>query len=142
MYIELMSIQKIRWEPKYSVGVEQIDNQHKELIKTINMLIDVLGTIPTKEQLDVIIQRLIAYKRYHFVTEEKYFDEFKYEGSAEHKAKHKEFNDTVKRLIAESKEDSAILAYSLIDFLEDWLIDHLMTEDQKYVQCFHDHGLK
>jgi hemerythrin len=29
-----------------------------------------------------------------------------------------------------------------MDFLEDWLIDHLMTVDQEYETCFKNHGLK
>jgi hemerythrin len=33
-------------------------------------------------------------------------------------------------------------AFDLIDFLEDWLINHLLDMDQKYKKCFHDHGLK
>ena len=39
-------------------------------------------------------------------------------------------------------EPTIDFAFELVDFLEDWLINHLMTVDQKYVKCFHDHGLK
>lgn len=32
----------INWEPKYSVNVELIDNQHKSLVETINLLHDAM----------------------------------------------------------------------------------------------------
>lgn len=135
-------LNKLVWDDKYSVGVQIIDNQHKEMFKTINELIETLEGMPTKEQVDKIIESLIAYKKFHFATEEKYFAEFGYEGSADHMAKHQEFSKKLETLIAESKGDSVDLAFNLVDFLEDWLIDHLMVTDQKYVECFKSHGLK
>jgi hemerythrin-like metal-binding protein len=135
-------LNKLIWDEKYSVGVQIIDNQHKEMFKTINELIETLEYMPSKEQVDKIIESLIAYKKFHFATEEKYFAEFGYEGGDEHIAKHNEFSDKLEKLTVESKGDSVDLAFKLVDFLEDWLIDHLMITDQKYVECFKGHGLK
>lgn len=132
---------KLEWEEKYSVGVKLIDDQHKTMFETINRLIDVLQA-PTKELLDDIIKSLVDYKRFHFATEEQYFDQFDYERKEEHKAKHLEFNETLNKIEEESNHDSIVLAYKLVDFLEDWLINHLMIEDQKYVDCFRKNGLK
>ena len=137
-----MSGRKLIWDEKYSVGVRQIDDQHKMMFKTINELIDLLANMPTQEQVQKIIESLIAYKKYHFSTEEKYFDEFGYEGSQEHKTLHKEFSEKLEQMIKDSEGDAISLAFKLIDFLEDWLINHLMVIDQKYVACFREHGLK
>ena len=41
-----------------------------------------------------------------------------------------------------NKDDVTALAFELVDYLEDWLIDHLQTKDQEYKQCFLEHGLK
>ncbi len=131
----------IEWEEKHSVGVKLIDDQHKVLIDIVNTLIRILATTPTKEKIDEIISRLQDYKEFHFTTEEGYFKEFNYENTEEHIVKHKEFDTTIKRIISDSKGDSIVLAFSLVDYLEDWLISHFMTEDQKYVACFHEHGL-
>lgn len=136
-----MNTQKLEWEEKYSVGVKLIDDQHKHMFETINYLINILSSTPTKDQIDEIVTRLVEYKKYHFTTEEGYFNEFNYENKEEHIAKHKEFNANLEKLIADSNGDSIVLAFNLVDFLEDWLISHLMVEDQKYVACFHEHGL-
>lgn len=135
-------LNKLIWDDKYSVGVQIIDNQHKEMFKTINELIETLEGMPTKEQVDKIIESLIAYKKFHFATEEKYFQEFGYEGGADHIEKHKDFSLKLEKLMVESNGDSVDLAFKLVDFLEDWLIDHLMVTDQKYVSCFKSHGLQ
>jgi len=133
---------KLDWEEKYSVGVKIIDDQHKKMFDTINHLIDVLAGVPTKESVDGIVNELVLYKQYHFQTEEKYFDEFGYDGAEEHKAKHREFNTRLSSLVTESNGDSISMAFALVDFLEDWLLNHLMVIDQKYVPCFREHGLK
>jgi len=138
----IMDKPKLEWNEKYSVKVGLIDGQHKNLFNTINRLIDLLGGIPSKEQIDGIIQSLVEYKKDHFATEEKYFDEFNYQGAEEHKKKHREFNQKLEEIVQSNNENSLATAYKLADFLEDWLIDHLMTEDQKYITCFQEHGLR
>ena len=133
---------KIEWEEKYSVGVEEIDNQHKKMFAAINELLDSLEASNTNEHIENIIKSLVEYKMFHFATEEKYFKEFNYDGAEDHIAKHHEFNEKLKALQEKYPVYEPAFAYELIDFLEDWLIDHLMVVDQQYVKCFHDHGLK
>ena len=53
------------------------------------------------------------------------------------------FTEKLNQLKNGFKDDDVIaLAFGLIDFLEDWFLDHLANEDQKYAQCFKAHGLK
>jgi hemerythrin len=133
---------KLEWNDDLSVNVELLDNQHKYLIDIINKLIDYLGQNPEKEMLNSIIEDLILYKKTHFLTEEKYFEEFKFEGAAEHIDAHKYFNDHLVELQRQYSNDAIALGFALVDFLEDWLVEHLMTMDHKYIQCFNEHGLK
>ena len=137
-----MSTKKLEWEEKYSVGVEEIDNQHKRMFLVINELLDAINTNSTEESLEHIIESLIQYKKFHFATEEKYFSEFNFNGADEHIQKHKEFNDKLAILKEKYPTYNIEFAFELVDFLEDWLINHLLVVDQKYVQCFHDHGLE
>ena len=137
-----MSTKKLNWEDKYSVGVEEIDNQHKHMFSVINELLDAISNNNPEEHLGHIIESLVKYKIFHFETEEKYFDQFNFDGAEEHRIKHQEFNKKLGELKEEFPEYNIEFAFKLIDFLEDWLINHLMVVDQKYVKCFHDHGLK
>jgi hemerythrin-like metal-binding protein len=136
------NLNKLEWEDKYSVGVAEIDGQHKKMFDTINQLINVVSVNPTKEALVPIIEALVEYKEFHFATEEKYFKEFNYEGAKAHIGVHREFGEKLRNLREKYKDDAMSLTYGLVDFLEDWLLEHLMTKDQEYVECFRSHGLK
>lgn len=133
---------KLNWEDKYSVGVTIIDDQHKLLFKTINELIDLLHTNPTEVEIQKILGDIIEYKKKHFATEEGYFKEFNYVEADKHIAEHNMFTAKVEEIENKHKGDTLNLAYELIDYLEDWLIGHLMISDQKYVGCFKSNGLK
>ncbi len=133
---------KLEWEEKYSVGVKLIDDQHKMMFATINELLDAVNTSPTKEKLHGIIDQLIKYKKFHFATEERYFEEFNYENTKDHINRHNIFNLKLVEIQKKWGDNNLSLAFDLVDFLEDWLIDHLMTADQEYKECFKAHGLK
>ncbi len=138
----IAEIKKLEWEDKYSVGVTEIDDQHKRMFVVINELLDAIHTNTPAEHLGNIIDSLVKYKIFHFATEEKYFKEFNYEETETHIAEHHKFNERLTALKEKYPEPTIDFAFELVDFLEDWLINHLMTVDQKYVKCFHDHGLK
>ncbi|HWS49281.1 MAG TPA: bacteriohemerythrin [Candidatus Methanoperedens sp.] len=135
-------LKKIEWEEKYSVGVREIDEQHKLLIETINKLANVVASDPRKENLLSIIDSLINYKKIHFATEERYFEEFKFEGAEEHIAAHEVFGEKIRLIQEKNGDDIVALTYDLIDFLEDWFVEHMLTVDQEYKDCFMSHGLK
>jgi len=135
-------LNKLEWEEAYSVGVALIDEQHKMLIATINELLDVIDTKPTKEKTDSVINKLIQYKQFHFATEEKYFKEFNYKKTDEHIAKHRLFTKKITEIQNRSTDNYVALVYELIDFLENWFVDHLLHVDHEYIECFHQHGLR
>jgi hemerythrin len=137
-----MATKKLEWDDKYSVGVEEIDNQHKRMFSVINELLDAIADNSTEEHLGHIIESLVQYKIFHFETEEKYFKEFNYDGAEDHIDKHRVFNEKLVALKEKYPNYTIEFAFELVDFLEDWLINHLMVVDQKYVKCFHEHGLK
>jgi hemerythrin len=137
-----MATQKLEWDEKYSVGVVQLDDQHKRMFATINKLLEAISTNTPEVHLGEIIDELLKYKKFHFATEEEYFREFDYEGAEDHIAKHHDFNNKLMSLKEKYPEPTIEFAFELVDFLEDWLINHLMTVDQQYTKCFKEHGLK
>jgi hemerythrin len=132
----------LEWNEKYSVGVLEIDNQHKIMFAILNGLVDLVGTTPTKEKIRGVIGQLLEYKKFHFKTEEEYFKQFNYERTEEHIAAHNTFNLKLEEFQAHDGEDALALAFDVIDYLEDWFVEHLLTADQGYVECFKAHGLK
>ncbi|MEI6627209.1 MAG: bacteriohemerythrin [bacterium] len=137
-----MTTKKLEWEERYSVGVKLIDDQHKHLFAIINELLEAINTNTSKEKLKNIFNGLVEYKKFHFQTEEKYFKDFNYSGATEHIKEHEKFNASLTALKEKYPEDTTEVAFMLIDFLEDWLIDHIMNADQKYKACFISQKLK
>lgn len=130
------------WKDEYSVEVIEIDEQHKKLIQIINNLIDAISNTQIKKQIIIeTINNLIEYKKMHFETEEKYFHLFNYEGTLEHETAHNAFNERINTFQIKDGDDVISLAFDLVDYLEDWMIGHLMGMDKKYTRCFHEHGL-
>jgi hemerythrin len=131
----------IQWTDDLSVGVKEIDDQHKIFLSILNDLCNTSCSLHPALEVASILRQLTAYASFHFATEERYFDKFNYEFSAEHKEEHKKLLAKVaefdQRFITEG---DAILS-ELLDFLEDWLVDHLSGQDKKYTKCFQEHGL-
>ena len=132
----------LEWKEEYSVQVKEIDDQHKIFFGLIFKLFTAMNEKKTKEKLDGILSELIEYADYHFTVEEKYFIEFNYENKDEHITQHQGITKKVTDIRKRYSNNEVDISFELIDFMEDWLIGHVMDSDQKYVKCFKENGLK
>jgi hemerythrin len=135
----------ILWSNNFSVGVREIDEQHKKLVEILNELIAYASNDSACESknIDETIKKIVEYKTIHFGTEEKYFKQFSFEGTDEHIQKHRGFDQEVSGLLSNFQKDGEKnQLIELLDFMENWFTDHLLNMDQKYVQCFKKNGLK
>jgi len=131
----------IKWNDKMSVKVEEIDIQHKKLVDLLNALHEAMLNRQSKEALGKIISELVNYAAVHFKTEEKYFDQFGYPETEEHKKEHKDFVEKVLDFQKGYEEGRLMLSMDILNFLKDWLYNHIMGSDQKYSNFFNRHGL-
>lgn len=134
--------EEFKWKEEYSVQIRQIDDQHKKLVELIKRLYKAINEGNTEEKLEKILSELVEYSQYHFDTEESYFRKFDFDGADDHIKEHHKFEDKVATFNKKFKNHEAEISFELVDFLEDWLLDHLVVMDQKYVKCFKEHGLK
>lgn len=131
----------IKWDISYSVNVKEIDEQHQQFIQILNKLYESVSHGTEQKELKVILDELVKYTDLHFKTEEKYFDKFNYENSSEHKIEHAKLRKQVADFYKKFAEGKAEISVELLDFLEDWLVEHLDIQDKKYVECFNKNGL-
>ncbi|MDA2920205.1 bacteriohemerythrin [Desulfobacterota bacterium AH_259_B03_O07] len=132
----------ITWNDSMSVNVEEIDKQHQKLVQIINDLHDAMREGKEKEVLGNVLTRLIDYTSYHFSTEEKYFDKFGYPDSDPHKKEHRELLEQVLEFKKEFDEGKVLLTIELMNFLKNWLTNHMQGSDKKYGLFFNEKGLK
>jgi len=131
-----------QWEDKFSVGVQSIDNQHKELFRLINELLQAMKQGKASNITTQIIMDLEKYAVVHFQKEEFFFERFNYQGGAEHIREHQLFIQKVATLKAEIKTGKITITFELFNFLKDWIEHHIQEVDKAYSKCFNENGLK
>ncbi len=131
----------MKWSDDLSVQVSEIDGQHKNLIDLINTLHDAMLAKQGKQALSGIIDELAAYSVYHFKTEEKYMQNFKFTGYPAHKKEHEGFITKVDKFQNDFDEGKLGLSIEVMTFLRDWVVKHIKETDKMYVALFKENGL-
>jgi hemerythrin len=121
----------IDWSPNFSVGIAQLDDEHKQLIKMINTLHDAMKQGKGRQALLPLLDELTDYALNHFAHEESLMVQHKYPEYEQHKKIHADFA----KKISEYKKlhDQQLLsANQLLNILRDWLISHICNTDKMY----------
>ena len=132
----------IEWEEKYSIGISIIDEEHKELIRIMNAAIVAKQHNSNIEDISKLLKELTVYALNHFSTEESYMVEFNYPEFQYHKEEHHDFSNKVIEYCIRVIEVDCHVANEILEYLKQWLINHIQITDKKYVECFKKNGLK
>jgi hemerythrin len=123
---------ELRWTPYLAVGINTIDNQHKELFDRFNRLMDAIAYGDAKEELASIIVFLGDYVVTHFGTEEKMMDRYSYPSSTAHKAQHaifvRDFASAKSQLLTSGANIE--LTADTVNKLAEWLVNHIGRVDK------------
>jgi hemerythrin len=137
-----MKMALIQWDNTFSVNVAEIDQQHQKLVALINNLNDAMKLGKGKDILVKIIDELTDYSGNHFAFEEKYFDKFGYPAAASHKLEHTNFVKKVTEFKNGFNSGQVALTIEVMNFLRDWLKNHIQGIDKQYSSFFNEKGLK
>jgi hemerythrin len=121
----------ILWSDKLSVGNAEIDAHHNGLIQIVNQLHDAVRTGKGDVELGEILDKLINYTGYHFSYEESLMKPGEFAGTASHVAEHQALLVQVLDLQAKFKKGQTGLSIRVINFLKDWLTNHILGEDKR-----------
>jgi hemerythrin-like metal-binding protein len=119
------------WDPKYSVGHPDIDEQHKQLFKMAEDLHMAMLEGRGKEALGGLFSRLVTYTRHHFANEERIMRENAYPGYVQHHLEHEKLTQQVLDMQKRVATGKATVTMELMQFLSDWLRNHIQVNDQK-----------
>ena len=135
-------MEKIIWQKGYSVGIAEMDAQHQKLIAMINNLIAEQKNVTAPETIAELLTGMMDYTREHFRAEEYIMSEYGYDKKDEHVKLHEEFIRKTLEFYATTDIGPNILSVALLEYLQTWLIDHILKEDMKYKAFFQSRGIK
>lgn len=125
------------WSSDLSIGIEAIDNQHKELFQRFASLRWALRNGQGRAALLKTVNFLEEYVDVHFNAEEALMQQYNYPGLSEQKKEHeaflRDFLDFKEKLSAMETEGefTAFLAIEFERRLSAWLVAHIGQVDKK-----------
>ncbi len=114
-----------------SVGVNDMDDEHRKLIDLMNILAE---SVQRKEPFIALrgrVAQLVAYTRKHFADEEAYMAKIAFPGLAVHKRIHERLLEQLGELSAKAEKAQAY-GDDLLVFLKTWLTAHIRGVDRQY----------
>ncbi len=122
----------LTWSIRYSVGVKSMDAQHTVLFGFLNDLHDAMMKGQAQKITGELLSGLLDYTRKHFSAEEGLMASARYPQLAQHRTMHRELIKNVEEFTIRYQRGESALNLQLLNFLRDWLTNHILSEDHKY----------
>lgn len=121
----------IVWSKILSVGVEEIDEDHRKLFGIFNELNRAVMAGASADYLAATLEELINCTVWHFSHEERLMLKHGYDGIEEHQTEHRELIQGARDLQQQLLAAGQGVADEQIAFLDRWLTAHILTTDQR-----------
>lgn len=131
----------MEWDDKYLIGVKDIDEQHKKIVKVICAYKKSFSdkTVDSGIEMGKIIVFLVKYANYHFQAEEAFMERIDYPDLEHHRQIHFELTEELKEVLMKLKTKQSYTPIEFYYFLMKWLTDHIEEEDNKIGQYYKDY---
>jgi hemerythrin-like metal-binding protein len=120
----------MQWRSTLEVGHAQIDSEHRSLVDVLNRLHAAMKQGKGKDEIEKVLVFLKDYTVGHFKAEEALMMSHRYPGAQMHMAIHADLVKQVSELITDYRAGKTVLTGAVLDFLEAWLVKHIMSEDK------------
>ena len=129
----------MQWKDHFSVGIDAVDHEHKQLIALINRLHDELARQGAKPTVAAFFGDLLAGISAHFALEERFMRERRYDELRQHKADHERLLDEIRDLMDEFEDTAEMRDDELAARLEAWFARHFETHDARLHKALGPH---
>lgn len=123
----------IEWRESLAIGVEAIDNQHKELLLRFDKLLNACQAGQGVEELKKLQTFLDEYVHTHFRDEEELQLLHGYPDYEAHHTQHKYFIEQINKLEEETRQDG-VSTHHVVEtnnMLLKWLLNHISKVDKE-----------
>lgn len=121
---------RVHWNPRYSVGNDILDAQHKHFLDQCNALADCLDAPGAADHREFkqLFAELTTSARAHFATEEKLLADIGYPGLDDHRSEQEEFEHLAAEILTAENFDPS----ELQTFLALWWAGHVIGAAKHY----------
>lgn len=138
---EISKDSAIEWNEELFLGIQEIDQQHEQLINLANQIFEGFKQEKSKKEIKDALRNFIDFTSYHFGTEEEYFAQSNYKKSKEHIQEHKTFIKKLKAFQAEYSSSKKAKGEDISTYILSWIVNHINIEDKLYLEEFKKLGL-
>jgi len=129
--------EKIIWSDKYCVGINAIDDEHRGLVILINKFSAALASGSGKLEIASVFEKLLEYTVTHFQNEENLMQNYNYPELGAHMIEHRKLT---KEVMEFNKGKEYVFPGNIVEFLNSWLINHIMETDKKVGAFLNEKG--
>lgn len=135
-------MEQLIWTEDFSVGVEQIDEQHQRLIRMINRLVAEPHAKTQSETVSDLLYNMTKYANEHFTTEEAMMRQCNYPQIEEHISQHRAYRKKIVAFCTATMNHVETVPDAMLHFLSEWWTDHVRTSDMAYKPYFLEQRLE
>lgn len=126
-----MSTSLLEWREAYTLGIPEIDHEHRAMIMEINRLHETLDHDAPLDDVIDCLGEILAHITAHFALEEKNMRALKYAGYPDHKGDHERLLDELQEISADVAERGRYDPTALAARLDAWFMEHFGSHDAR-----------
>lgn len=129
----------LQWENRYSVGIEAVDHEHRELVDLINRLHDKATVQGSKVAVLGFFGDLFKAISAHFALEERFMREKRYDQLPQHKNDHERLLDEVRDIMEDYEVNDVFDDKLLAQRIDAWFSRHFESHDARLHRALGNH---
>jgi len=129
----------LQWENRYSVGIEAVDHEHRELVDLINRLHEKATVQGSKVAVLGFFGDLYKAISAHFALEERFMREKRYDQLPQHKSDHERLLDEIRDIMEDYEVNDVFDEKTLAQRIDAWFSRHFESHDARLHRALGSH---
>jgi hemerythrin len=130
------------WSSEFSVGVNQMDEEHTTLFALFNDVCAALEENRPAEEVEPILSEFFNRTRQHFASEEALLRSAGYPSLPGHLDHHHDLDILLNEYMRRFQQGELGDSGNLLRFLRQWLVRHIHHEDKEYGAWLNSRGIR
>lgn len=127
-------IASLKWSSKFLLNIDDMDDEHLQIVSIINQLVDLVNKKKVKE-MEACLDNLLSVSTNHFAHEEQFMQKINYPDFNSHKRIH----EAILKQLGEHRSQFGTPEFDasrFIRFVQNWLLSHILGVDMQYAEHF------